>query len=229
MKFYNKRKLALLAALALALTAAGCSGAADGEEPGASEQPSQESPSQETPSQESPTEQTPEAEQPAEEQSEAALGVEKGASKTIDTEIEGMSEQVNVTEYTLTPYNIQFVLRTDMGEPTVEDGKVVYKTQMGDDVATISFEVKEGMTMDDAVAEAQQAYADGYEAQEPADIGTDLNGYSGKIQGFQKEDYFYGFHVFSVNDNALVIHHSYPAEAGDGMGAVMHEMLQSIR
>jgi len=227
MKSYNnKRKFALLAALAMALTAAGCSGAA--------EQPAQETPSQETPAEQQPTEQQPaeqqpEAEQPAEEQAETQLGVETGAATTIDTEVEGMAEQVNVTEYTLTPYNIQFVLRTDMGEPTVEDGKVVYKTQMGDDLATIAFEVKEGMAMADAVAEAQQAYADGYEAQELADIGTDLNGYPGNIQGFQKGDYFYGFHVFDVNGNALVIHHSYPAEAGDGMGAVMHEMLKSIQ
>jgi len=215
----------LTAVAVLTIVLAGCAdaneeGAGNAEQPPVQETPAEQEPQ---PAEEAPTEETP---------GEAAsepLGVETGASKEIDTEIEGMAHQVNVTEYTLTPYGIRYELRTDMGEPTVENGQVVYTTQMGDDVAKITLEVKTDATLEEAAAEAQQAFADGYEANPLEDIGTDLNSYAGKVQGFQKDGYFFGFHVFDVDGSIVVIHHSYPAEAGDGMGPVTYELLKSLK
>jgi len=210
--------LTILAVLAVAVSGCGA----------ASEQGNGGQGAAEPPAQESPTETTPPAEQPAEEPAEE-LGVETGAEVEIETSIEGMSEKVKVTEYTLTPFGIRYVLRSDMGAPAVENGQVVYKSQMGDDVATIAVEALAGVSLDEAVAEAQKRYADGYEAAELADIGTDLNGYPGKVQGFQKGNYLYGFNAFDVDGTAVVIHSSYPQDAGDGMGAVLYELIQSLK
>jgi hypothetical protein len=217
--------LAMLAALAIMV--AGC-GAATNEGNsdqgnGAAEQPTQETPAEQPA--ETPTEEPAEpAEEPTKE-----LGVETGDTVEIDTQIEGNAEKVKVVQYTLTPYNIGYVLRDLLSAPKVENGQVVHTAKMGDYTASVKLEVKEGMTFEQAVEEARKAYADGYEAADPADIGTELNGYKGMVQGFQKDEQFHGFHVFDVDGLQIVIHHTYPYDAGDGMGAIMHELLKSLK
>jgi len=223
----NAKWLAMLAALAIA--AAGCGAASEEDHSGhedegaVSEQPAEETPAEE------PAKEEPAQEKPAQEEPAKTLGVETGDTIEIESQIEGMSEKVKVVQYTLTPYGIQYVLRDLLSAPAVENGQVVHTALMGDMTATVKLEVREGMTLDEAVAEAQKAYADGYEAAELADIGTELNSYPGKVQGFQKDEQFHGFHVFEVNGNAVVIHHSYPYDAGDGMGAILHDMLKSLK
>ncbi|TLS50973.1 hypothetical protein FE782_18180 [Paenibacillus antri] len=219
--------LAMLAALAIAV--AGCGAADEGNSDqqdggAASEQPAQETPAEqpEAPAGETPTEEP--AEEPAKE-----LGVETGETVEIESEIEGTKEMVTVVEYTLTPYNIGYVLRDLLSAPKVENGQVVHTAKMGDYTASVRLEVKEGMSLDQAVEEARKSYADGYEASDPADIGTELNGYVGMVQGYQKDEQFHGFHVFDMDGDAVVIHHTYPYDAGDGMGAIMHDMLKSLK
>jgi hypothetical protein len=169
----NKWKWLMVAAV-LAAAVSGCGAAANnGEHSGHEGNGGTEQPQAETPT-EKPAEE-PATEQPAEEPK--TLGVETGAAVEIETMIEGLSEKVNVTEYTLTPALFQ----------------------------------------------------DGYEAAEPIDVPADAYPYAGKLQGFQKDGYFHGYHVFDVNGNALVIYHSYPYDAGDGMGAVMHEFMKSLK
>ncbi|WP_309121929.1 hypothetical protein [Paenibacillus sp.] len=222
--------LAILAALAIAVVGCGAAdeGNSDPKDGGAaSEQPAPETPAEspEAPAGETPTEQPAEpAEQPAKE-----LGVKTGETVEIESEIEGMKETVKVVEYTLTPYNISYVLRDLLSAPKVENGQVVHTAKMGDYTASVWLEVKEGMSLDQAVEEVRKSYADGYEASDPADIGTELNGYVGMVQGYQKDEQFHGFHVFDLNGDAVVIHHTYPYEAGDGMGAIMSDMLKSLK
>lgn len=231
----NKKKLKWAAMLAvLTLAVAGCSTSGTGEEPneapnqGEVQEPATADP---TPSEEPGEEPAEEpAEEPSAETPSQELGVETGATVEIETTIEGMAENVEVTEYTIAPYGIQYQLRTLMGEPAVENGQVVYKTQMGDDVATVAIEVQEGVSLNDAAAAAQAMFADGYEAgDEPRTIGTDLNGFAGIAQGYTKDGYYHGYHVFEVDGKAVVIYRSYPFDAGDGMGAVMHEMTKSLK
>ncbi|HZG76080.1 MAG TPA: hypothetical protein VEZ72_09490 [Paenibacillus sp.] len=214
--------LAILAALAIMV--AGCGAAADeGNSDQAASPPTQETPAEQPA--ETPTEEPAEpAEEPAKE-----LGVETGETVEIDTQIEGNAEKVKVVQYTLTPYNIGYVLRDLLSAPKVENGQVVHTAEMGDHTASVKLEVKEGLTFEQAVEEARSAYADGYEAADPADIGTELNGYKGMVQGFQKDEQFHGFHVFDVDGLPIVIHHTYPSEAGDGMGAILLELLKSLK
>src|SRR5690606_30870397 len=99
------------------------------------------------------------AEEPAEPVDEKTLGVETDGTSEIEFEIEGMKEKVTVVNYTLTPYNIQYQLRDLLKAPTVENGQVVHKAQMGNNEAIVSLEIMPGATLEEAVAEAQKAFA----------------------------------------------------------------------
>lgn len=233
------KKLAMLALLA-AMAAACSNGGGTDETPGQADPPAVEEP---TPAPEDPAAENPDGEAPADDETPAeepaddgmsilpaptVLLVETGEVKEIETQIEGSTEKVNVVEYMLQPYGIKFALRDAMGAPSVEDDQVVFRTQMGDDVATVAVSVKEGVDLETAVAEAALAYADGYEAGELEDLNREWYPYPGKSQHYRKDGYYYGFDVVDVDGALLVIHHSYPFDAGDGMGAVMHEMLASV-
>jgi|GEM_PF-3001820 len=222
----------MMLAAALAAVVSGCSSTVTNENPGA-EPPAgtgTETPAETpTPSEQPGDAPAEEPAEPVEEPTAGDVSVETGAAVEIETMIEGMTEKVEVTEYTLMPHDIHYQLRTAMGEPTVEDGKVVYRSQMGDDVATIAIEVQEGVSLGNAVAEVMKQYKGGFEAQEPMDISTEINTYPGKLQSFQKDNYFHGYKVFDIDGDAFVITYSYPVEAGDGMAAVFAEMLKSIK
>ena len=158
----------------------------------------------------------------------ADLKVEIGQTREIETQIEGMTEKVNVIEYTLLPYGIKFALRDMMEGPEVLDGQAVFVREMGENLAIVTVSVAEGADLEAAAAEAAAIYSDGFEAGEAENLDTKRYPYPGKSQHFRKEGYYYGFDVVDVNGLLLVIHHAYPFDAGDGMGAVMHEMLASI-
>jgi len=248
------KKMAIFALLASAVAAWGGGGGGDADgPPGATQPPASAEPSA------SPQPEDPGAEQPgdgagADEGGAGGIGagggsageggaeggvsilpapgpilVELGETLEIDTEIEGSTETVTVVEYTLQPYGIKFVLRDLMGAPAVEGDQVVFRAPMGEHEATVAVGVRDGVTLDEAFAEAAALYADGYEANEPETLEAGRYPYPGKSQHFRKDGYYYGFDVIDVDGRMLVIHHSYPFDAGDGMGAVLHEMLTSIK
>lgn len=242
MMLKNAAMLALAAAIASACGSGGSGEPQETPEPAPAEQNGGEEPAgKETPAEETDGEGEGGAGQPEEEPEDnpdgevsilpvpADLAVEIGDVKEIETQIEGMTEKVNVVEYVLQPYGIGFSLRDAMGEPSVEDGQAVFRTQMGDDVATVAVGVMEGVTVEEAAAEAEKQYAQGYEGGERQTLNPDLYPYPGIAQHYTKDGYYYGFDVVDLEGRVLVIHHSYPFDAGDGMGAVMHEMLSSIK
>jgi hypothetical protein len=224
----------LITAAALTMLISGCTAAPSEEQanPGAVEQPADPGTEEETNGAEPSGEEAPaegEADEPAQETGEGgpagdSLSVIKGETKEIDTMIEGMTEKVEVTEFTLMPYDIRYQLRSRFGEPKMENGQAVYTDTMG----TIALEVKPGVSLEDAVSQAQANYADGYEAGEPMDIAADVNSFPGVMQYFHKGNEAYGYKVYDIGGNALVITFSYPLEAGDGMAAVLHELETSI-
>lgn len=221
-----------VALLALAaVVAGGCTAAGNGnvEQP-ATETPAEESSGAgESSGSEEPAAEAPGAEEPGAEQPAASgLSVTTGAEVQIETSIEGMAEQVEVTEYVIEPYGIKYQLRSAMGEPAVENGQVVYRTQMGDDVATVAVEVWTDTALEDALKLTKEQYAsDGFAGSEVRDASTET--LTGKVSGFQEDGYYIGYHVYALGSNAVVIHRSYPFDAGDGMAAVLNEMITSLK
>jgi hypothetical protein len=240
------KRIAILAVLALA--AAGCAGTggdegvAVNEGEGNVEQPATQSPEGEMPVEEpsssdenadepveAPAEEEP-AEEPGEPADDAAF-VSAGEPKEIETTIEGMTETVSVTPYTIVAYGISYDLRTDMGAPEVDAGQrtVKYITQMGDDTAQIVVQVLENTTVNDAVAAMKDLMqSEGYGDEMPVEEIQDAYSIPFKMANYQGDGYFAGFKVFGFGDHSLVVRHRYPFEAGDGMSAVMREMLSSL-
>lgn len=165
--------------------------------------------------------------EPVEDQT-AKFGVMTGGKEEITTMIEGMEEQVEVTQYLITPYSIQFHLRSLMGDPSVDGDQIVFKAPMGSGEATVTIEVREGMSVDQAAEEAKKTFAEGYELVHEADVSSEESAYQGKVASYQKDGYAHGFHALDVNGNAVVIFRSYPQEAGDGMAAILGELTKSV-
>ncbi|WP_274366185.1 hypothetical protein [Paenibacillus thermotolerans] len=158
--------------------------------------------------------------------------VTAGEPKEIETSIEGMTEKVKVTPYAIKEFGISYDLRTDMGEPEVDaDAQTVtYATQMGDEVARIVVRIMINTSVKDAVqAMKEQMEADGFTSGEGVKVITDSYSVPFNMANYQGDNVYAGFKVFGAGENALVVTHSYPFEAGDGMGAVLNEMLQSLK
>lgn len=217
----------MMTAAALAMLISGCNAAPaeEPENPDVAEQPADQSGEDNTgaqpPEEEAPQEDENSAEEPSAGES---LSVVKGETKEIDTMIEGMTEKVEVTEFTLMPYDISYQLRSRFGEPVIEDGQAVYTDTMG----TIALEVQPGVALEYAAATAQAKFADGYEPGVQTEIPAEVNSFPGVMQYFHKDGKAYGYKVYEINGNALVITYSYPVEAGDGMAAVFNELETSI-
>lgn len=253
----NKMKrLAVLAAFTLAI--AGCSGATGGgaeseaeegmevQEPAGTgddtvtsdetvEEPVDGQPAQE---EEPATEETPPGEGVEGEASPSSVGtagdaefVTAGEPKEIETTIEGMPEKVTVTPYAIQEFGISYDLRTDMGEPEVDADTqtVTYATQMGDEVARIVVRIMKNTSVNDAVqAMKEQMEADGLTPGGDVEENTDAYSVPFKMANYQGDNVYAGFKVFGAGDHALVVSHSYPFEAGDGMSAVLNEMFTSL-
>ncbi|NMO95043.1 hypothetical protein [Paenibacillus lemnae] len=160
---------------------------------------------------------------------DSGLQVHTGSTISMETTIEGMTEEVKVVEYTLTPAGIQYHLRVLMGSPSVEGGQVVYQRAMGEGTAELMVEVLEETPLEEAAGKAQHTLQQkGFTPGQTEKVPQELNGYEGTRQSFLHEDQIHGYYAFDIEASCLIIYYSYPAEAADGMGAVMHEMLQSI-
>jgi hypothetical protein len=160
----------------------------------------------------------------------AGLTISQGDIIKITTMIEGMEEEVDVTQYRLEPFGINYVMRTDMGEPNVEANQVTYATQIGDDVASVSLFVIADMSLDE-VAGTMQNWFDHQQVNITAPVQNIVNeatSYPGKLQYGQKSLAFVGYEAYQVEDVVLLTLNRYPFEAGDGMSAVIHELVSSL-
>ncbi|WP_199615245.1 hypothetical protein [Paenibacillus alkalitolerans] len=204
---------------------------------GSVEQPAAQTPAEETPGEEPVSDEQTVEEPVAEDESAAEEPtvetefVTAGEPKEIETTIEGMPEKVTVTPYTIASYGISYDMRTDMGAPEVDSDTrtVTYATQMGDDAAKITVQVLENTSVNDAVAQMKEIMAsEGYGGGGAVDDNADAASLPFKAANYQADGYYAGFKVFGVGEHSLVVKHSYPFDAGDGMAAVMNEMLSSL-
>jgi hypothetical protein len=160
----------------------------------------------------------------------ADLTMSQGDIIRITTMIEGMEEEVDVTQYRLEPFGISYVMRTDMGEPNVEAKQITYATQIGDDVASVSLYVIADMSLDE-VAGAMKDWFDQHQVNITApvqDIVNEATSYPGKLQYGQKSLAFVGYEAYQIDDVVLLTLNRYPFEAADGMSAVIHELVSSL-
>jgi hypothetical protein len=162
---------------------------------------------------------------------EDAEFVTAGEPKEIETTIEGMNEKVTVIPYTIQAYQISYNLR-DRFELQSSDPKAqtaVYAAKMGEAEATIEVKVLRDTSMKDAVAAMQEELkSEGFNGEAAVEDVRDATAVPYKMANYSGDGTFAGFKVFGLGEHSLVIKHKYPAEAGDGMAAIMNEMLTSL-
>lgn len=153
------------------------------------------------------------------------LSVTEQGAETRNLMIEGMAEEVTVTNYTLEPYGIQYQIEEFLGNYTVDDQTVRHYSDA--DNAWVTLEVIEDANLDDAVSDIQSEYGDDFNyTEEPADTSQDENPYEGIRQHFS--DPPQGYYAYQIGENVLVIQYEYVIEAGYGMAPRLQALRESI-
>jgi len=144
-------------------------------------------------------------------------------SKTI--EVEGMEEEVTVTNYMLEPYGIHYQMEEFLGNYHIENEIIRHYSDA--DNTWVTFEVAEGAHIDDVVPEIQSQYSGDFSyTEEPAETSQNENPYLGIRQHFS--DPPQGYYAYQIGENVLIIKYEYIIEAGDGMGPRLQSLRESI-
>ncbi|WP_156291606.1 hypothetical protein [Oceanobacillus salinisoli] len=139
--------------------------------------------------------------------------------------IEGMEEEVSVTNYVLEPYGIQYQMDDILGNYTVDGDTVRHYSDA--DNTSVSLRVVENASHDDVVSDLQSEYKGDFNyREEPAPTSQDENPYEGIRQHFS--DPPQGYYAYQIGENVLVIQYEYVIEAGDGMGPRLQVLRESI-
>ncbi|MFD1362624.1 hypothetical protein [Lentibacillus salinarum] len=153
------------------------------------------------------------------------LSVTEQGTETRNLMIEGMAEEVMVTNYTLEPYGIQYQIEEILGNYTVDDQVVRHYSDA--DNAWVTLEVMEDANLDNAVSNIQSEYSGDFNyTEDPADTSQDENPYQGIRQHFS--DPPQGYYAYQIGENVLVIQYEYVIEAGDGMAPRLQALRESI-
>lgn len=228
----NRRWLPALLAAGVAMAVSGCfgaSGGAEGEPPGTNAPlPVDEQPeSAEAPAPPSEVVRAPESESESETPGAepAELSVTTGGSVALDTELEHVEAAFEGTEYTIEPYGVTFALRTGMGEPAVEEARVVFSSELSGEGA-ISYEVMPDTTLEEAVdRELGRGGAFYGEFIETVSSG----GLPGKHNQYEDETAFAGVFLYAFDRHALRIEYRWPIDAVDAAVRIVAETTDSVR
>jgi len=139
--------------------------------------------------------------------------------------IEGMEEEVTVTNYTIEPYGIHYQMEDFLGNYDVEDGAVRHYSDA--DNTWITLDVAEDAAIDDVISDIQSQYSGDFNfAEEPAETSQAENAYEGISQHFS--DPPQGYYAYQIGENVLIIQYEYVIEASDGMGPRLQALRESI-
>lgn len=165
-------------------------------------------------------------EEPADETPDSPeFSVNEQGTETQTIMLEGMEEDVTVTNYVLEPYGIQYQMGDFLGNYTVDDETVRHYSDA--DNAWITLEVMEDASLDDVVSDIQSDYGVASETEEPAETPPgEENQFRGIGQHFSSPPQ--GYYVYQIEENVLVIQYEYLIEAGDGMGPRLLAFRESI-
>jgi hypothetical protein len=222
-----------LLVVVFAMMLAGCT-----EQPNEAEQSPQASETIEvevshTPEAQEPETQGSDAQEPEAAESENAnesntgdFSVVIGDAVKLETTMEHETAIFDGTEYTIEPYGVTFAVRTSMGEPAVEGKKALFTKDLSGE-ATLSYEVMENTTLDEAVAQEMQDHEDSFfgEFVETASLG----GLKGKHNQFNDDSAFSGVILYEFDRHVLRIEYRSPINAVDAMVRIVNETMDSVR
>lgn len=163
-------------------------------------------------------------------ESEAAeLSIVIGNNVNLETSLEHITTTFEGTEYRLDPYGVSFSLRTDMGEPVIEDEKVIFSSDLSVDmsgIATISYEVIKNVALNEVVAKELQDhqglfYGEFIET-------TSKGGLEGKHNQFKDDSVFSGVFFYEFDRHVLKIEYECPIGAVDAMIRIVNETVDSV-
>lgn len=161
------------------------------------------------------------------------FALETGKTSTITVMVEGMEQKSKVVQYTIQPYRLQFRLDNTFAKQTINDKaeEASFLRKMGKaGNAVVKLQTIQGKTVKQVVAAMQQEFAKaGYKKSGNAfkvESGSKL---TGQRQNYKIGKRFAAFEVYDLGKFKLVVKSDYPAEAGDGMGSMMHALTSSIQ
>ncbi|MEF2969308.1 hypothetical protein V3851_26395 [Paenibacillus sp. M1] len=167
------------------------------------------------------------APEPVEEISEAAtLSITVGDDVKLKTSLEHIETTFDGTEYTIEPYGVTFALRTTMGEPVVESERIVFSSDLSGE-ATITYEVMENTSLDEAVAKELEDYEGTFSGKFVETVSK--GGLKGKHNQYHDSTAFSGVFFYEFDRHVLRIEYRSPIAAVDAMVRIVNETMDSVR
>ncbi|GIP56725.1 hypothetical protein MKX50_10060 [Paenibacillus sp. FSL W8-0186] len=156
----------------------------------------------------------------------AKLSVVVGGEVKLETSLEHEIATFDGTEYTIEPFGVTFAVRTDMGEPVVEGDSILFSRDLSG-IATISYEVMENTSLNEAVARELQDH-DGSFSGEFIDT-TSKGELRGKHNQYKEDSVFAGVFFYEFDRHVLRIKYQCPIAAVDAMIRIVNETVDSVR
>lgn len=158
------------------------------------------------------------------------LSIVVGDAVKLQTSLEHVPVTSDGTEYTIEPYGVTFALTTAMGEPAVKDERVVFSQDLSVDlsvVATISYEVMDNMSLNEAAAKEQQDYKGVFSGEFIETISND--GLKGIHNQYKDDSVFSGVFFYEFDKHVLRIEYRCPLEGVDSMLRIVNETVDSVK
>lgn len=156
----------------------------------------------------------------------AKLSISTGDDVKLETSLEHETAIFDGREYTIEPYGVTFALRTSMGDPAVEDEKIVFSSDLSGE-ATFMYEVREDTTLDEAVSKELQEHGDAFYG-EFVEI-TSKGGLKGKHNEYHDDSVFAGVFFYEFDRHVLRIEYRSPIAAVDAMVRMVNETVDSVK
>ncbi|WP_019006681.1 hypothetical protein [Cohnella laeviribosi] len=165
--------------------------------------------------------------EPGADASEAAkLSIVVGDDVKLETSLEHETATFDGTEYTIEPYGVIFAVRTDMGEPVVEGERIVFSRDLSGE-ATISYEVMENTSLNEAVVKELQDHEDSFYGEFIET--TSKGGLNGKHNQYKDDSVFSGVFFYEFDRHVLRIDYRCPIAAVDPMVRIVNETVDSVK
>lgn len=165
-------------------------------------------------------------ETPESESESAKLSITTGDDVKLETSLEHETAIFDGREYTIEPYGVTFALRTSMGDPAVEDEKIVFSSDLSGE-ATFMYEVKENTTLDEAVGQELQEHGDSFYGEFVET--TSKGGLKGRHNQYHDDSLFAGVFFYEFDRHVLRIEYRSPFAAVDAMVRIVNETVDSVK
>ncbi|MNJ46506.1 hypothetical protein D3C77_416370 [compost metagenome] len=154
------------------------------------------------------------------------LSIVVGEDVKLETSLEHETAIFDGTEYTIEPYGVTFAVRTYMGEPVVDGERIIFSSDMSGK-ATISYEVMENTSLNEAVARELQDHEGSFSGEF---IDTTSNGgLKGKHNQYKDDTIFSGVFFYEFDRHVLRIEYRSPIAAVDAMVRIVNETVDSVK